>query len=211
MEGVRPHELRVETLQKMEVPRNALIAGTGIRDMTTTKNAYQLRCSDSRSFLILPGTSDLFLHGRDVLISDTTAYRNLQQAKRNATQSIELADTTAPNNASGQASIDPYAIAPGIVVIPASTLGRKIFMVYVRMADQREFLFTGDVSPLQANWREMKVPARLALQRKPLEWRTELHEWLGTINALSHAAPDMVIVSGYDMEEIPFTKGRFSD
>ena len=55
----------------------------------------------------------------------------------------------------------PQAVAPGVVVIPAPshTLGSQ--MVFVKLADGREFLFAGDIATMASSWRELRARSRL--------------------------------------------------
>ncbi len=111
-----------------------------------------------------------------------------------------------PWPAGAQARIAPFryagmaAIAPGIVLIrdPGHTPGSQ--MIYARLADGREFLFTGDTATMAQSWREVRARSRLVGQYILGEDRAAVHGWLKAIRALHRAAPAMVIVPGHEYE-----------
>ncbi|MEY4721677.1 MAG: hypothetical protein RIQ46_1402 [Pseudomonadota bacterium] len=99
---------------------------------------------------------------------------------------------------------EPQAVAPGVVVIPAPhshTPGSQ--MIFVRLADGREYLFTGDISPLTANWQQLRLRSRLLSEHVSPSNRVEVHAWLQAIRQMKQAAPDLVIVPGHDL--LPLT------
>lgn len=96
----------------------------------------------------------------------------------------------------------PAAIAPGIVVIPAPshTLGSQ--MIFVRLGDGREYLFTGDIATLAQSWKETRARSRLVGEYFTTENRAEVFAWLKTIRALKAAAPNLIILTGHDFEAV---------
>ena len=95
----------------------------------------------------------------------------------------------------------PQAVAPGIVVIPAPdshTPGSQ--MIFVRLADGRELLFTGDISSFGQNWQEQRGRSRLIETWFAPENRDEVFDWLKTIEAWHTQAPGLLIVPGHDYE-----------
>ena len=102
-----------------------------------------------------------------------------------------------------QASVigtQPVAIAPGVVIIPASSHTAGSQMVFVRLADGREFLFTGDIATLAQSWRELRARSRFVGDYFAPEDRGEVFAWLSTIRALKKAAPALVVLPGHDWE-----------
>ena len=94
---------------------------------------------------------------------------------------------------------DPQAVAPGVVVIPAPfshTPGSQ--MIFVRLDDGREYLFTGDISPLSANWQQLRLRSRLLSEHVSPSNRLEVHAWLQAIRNLKRQVPGLVIVPGHD-------------
>ena len=92
------------------------------------------------------------------------------------------------------------AIAPGVVLIrtPGHTPGSQ--MVYARLADGREVLFTGDTSTMTRSWQELRARSRLIGDLIVHEDRAAVFGWLKTIRRLHHAAPEMTIIPGHEWE-----------
>jgi glyoxylase-like metal-dependent hydrolase (beta-lactamase superfamily II) len=110
-----------------------------------------------------------------------------------------------PQSPAPHASISgsvPLAIAPGVVVIPSPSHTPGSQMIYVHLADGREFLFTGDIATMAQSWRELRARSRLLSQVIGEEDRREVYAWLKTIRALHTAAPKMQIIAGHDYEWI---------
>jgi len=94
----------------------------------------------------------------------------------------------------------PAAVAPGVVTIPAPSHTPGSQMIYVRLANGREYLFTGDIATLTISWQQVRGRSRLLSQYLMPEDRNEIRAWLLTINKLKEQAPDMTIVPGHDYE-----------
>lgn len=96
----------------------------------------------------------------------------------------------------------PRAVAPGVVVIPtrAPTPGSQ--MVFVRLADGREYLFTGDVAPFDINVTELRVRSNLIDRDRGQDSRRATMRWLLTIQQIRAAAPGLTIVAGHDYDRI---------
>ena len=94
----------------------------------------------------------------------------------------------------------PVAVAPGVVVIPAPSHTAGSQMVFVRLADGREFLFTGDISTLAQNWKQLRARSRLIGDYLAPEARPEVFAWLKTIRALKVQAPGLAVLPGHDFE-----------
>ncbi|MEQ1498908.1 MAG: MBL fold metallo-hydrolase [Novosphingobium sp.] len=102
-----------------------------------------------------------------------------------------------------QAAITGSAIRPvaaGVVVIPAPSHTPGSQMVFVRLADGREFLFTGDIATLALNWQQQRARSRLIGDWIAPENRAEVYSWLLTIAALKAASPGLVVLPGHDFE-----------
>lgn len=100
------------------------------------------------------------------------------------------------------------AVAPGVVVIPAPSHTPGSQMIYVRLADGREYLFTGDIATLAQSWKDLRARSRLIGDWLAPEDRGEVYSWLRTIRALKAAAPALHVVPGHDFEwlENPLNK-----
>ena len=95
----------------------------------------------------------------------------------------------------------PQAVAPGVVVIPAPdshTPGSQL--IFVRLADGREFLFVGDIASFTQNWQELRGRSRLVQRWFTHDNRAEVFAWLKTIQQLKAADPGLVVVPGHDFE-----------
>ena len=104
----------------------------------------------------------------------------------------------------------PVAIAPGVVVIPAASHTDGSQMVFVRLADGREFLFTGDIATMAQSWQELRARSRLIGDHLAPESRGEVFAWLKTIRALKAQSPGLIVLPGHDFELLiqPENKGK---
>ena len=92
----------------------------------------------------------------------------------------------------------PRAVAPGVVVIPAPSHTPGSQMIFVRLADGREYLFTGDIATMARNWEQLRARSRLVGTYFAAEDRREVYAWLRTIRALKAAASRLQVVPGHD-------------
>lgn len=221
-EGARPVEVRVETVGLRFNSRNMLAAGTGLRSMPNTVRAYELVVPGSAPVVIDAGISEKAALAHDFERFDKAAQARVERALSRAGHAVLLADKPTHNGGHEDGERRParelpppggapYALAPGVVVIPAGGLRPGTAMVYAWLANGREYLFTGDVAQLAASWAELRPPARLATREEPDTYRSENLSWLMTINALRRAAPQMILVAGHDPAKVPFSVGTFSD
>lgn len=220
--GARPTTLRVETVGRKSVSLNLMAAGAGLRHVPAAIRAYELVVPGRGPIVLDAGTSPAMARRHDLIMFDARAQRRVERALHAASLRILLVDkslhnggyphgeprpgwfTTPPGGA-------PHPVAPGVVAIPVTGLTPGSTMVYARMADGREFLFTGEGAKTNASWRDLRPPARLAMSREPQGYRREMISWLMTINALHAAAPQMVIVTSHDSANVPFSVATFSD
>ena len=98
----------------------------------------------------------------------------------------------------------PQALAPGLVVIPTPGHTPGSQMIYVRLGNGREYLFTGDTATLEVSWRQRRARSRLIsmVVGAPAEDRAAVYGWLATINRWHREAPAMVIVPGHEWEAL---------
>lgn len=102
----------------------------------------------------------------------------------------------------------PRAVAPGVVTIPAPSHTPGSQMIFVHLADGREFLFTGDIATLASSWIETRARSRLVGDYLAPEDRAEVFAWLKTIQALQQAAPALQVIPGHDFEWIDHAKDK---
>lgn len=100
------------------------------------------------------------------------------------------------------------AIAPGVVLIrtPGHTPGSQ--MVYARLANGREYLFTGDTATMARNWEQLRARSRLIGDLIAHEDRAAVFGWLKAIRRLHRAAPAMTIVPGHEWEALALDAPR---
>jgi len=94
------------------------------------------------------------------------------------------------------------AIAPGVVLIraPGHTPGSQ--MIYVRRADGREFLFTGDVASMADNVRLQRIRSRLVTDFFTHENRRAVMLQTIALYRLVREHPDLLLVPGHDGAEV---------
>lgn len=92
------------------------------------------------------------------------------------------------------------AVAPGVVVIPAPSHTPGSQMIYVRLADGHEYLFTGDIATFAQSWQQLRARSRLVGDYIAPENRGEVFAWLRTIRALKATAPALTVLAGHDFE-----------
>lgn len=99
-------------------------------------------------------------------------------------------------------------IAPGVVLLqaPGHTPGSQI--VYVRTADDKEYLFIGDIAWTTRNVDTGKGKPRLLTQFMLGENREAVFGQLAAIRALHASAPGIIIVPGHDTRTIDALVGR---
>jgi hypothetical protein len=77
-------------------------------------------------------------------------------------------------------------------------------MIFVRLADGREYLFTGDIATMAQSWQDLRARSRLIGVYLAPENRDEVFTWLKTIRALKGQAPKLEVIAGHDYEWIKF-------
>jgi glyoxylase-like metal-dependent hydrolase (beta-lactamase superfamily II) len=110
------------------------------------------------------------------------------------------------------ASVRPFAyaraaaVAPGVVLIrtPGHTPGSQ--MVFVRLADGREYLLAGDTATMTRNWTQLRARSRLIGDWLVGEDRPAVFAWLKAIRALHRADPGLVVVPGHEDEALRLAK-----
>lgn len=107
-----------------------------------------------------------------------------------------------------QAAYAPFALAPGVVVIPAPSHTPGSQMIYVRLANGREYLFTGDIATLDISWRQLRARSHLIGTFFAPEDRGAVYAWLKTVKALKAANHGLFIVPGHDAGAILATEAH---
>ena len=219
IEGQAPSEVRVELIGHLDVMRNALVAGWGLRSVRTAVRSYQLTVPDGKPIVIDAGTTRTAARDLGMTGFDEAAQQRVNRAVARASRVVILLDEALHNGgrkrrdtgASAAFNPAPYPLAPGVVVIPTEGLGKAARMVYARLEDGREFLFTGPAAKVGESLRTLAPPARIGTGGESPVYLPESKAWLTTINALRKAAPHMTVVTGHDFTQVPYAKRGFSE
>jgi len=219
--GEAPHELRQEVLGYRSVLYNRIAAGSGLRPIRLAVRAFELVVPGQPPILIDAGTTPAEARERDLQDFDFAAQQRVDRSAQGAALKLLLLDrplhrgNTALTSPAAAAPPDlgggePRAVAPGIVAIPLEGMPDRAMMVYTRLADGREFLFTGDVATVDANWLDARPPARTFATLAKADERRLTVSWLKTIKALKRAAPTMIIVAGHEPRDVPGIASGFA-
>jgi hypothetical protein len=214
--GQAPVEVRYEVIGRRRVTSDLLAAGSGLRPVVFVIRAYELVLPQRHVITIDRGMSRSLAQAHSVGDFDPEAQAVLERAVAASQVALVLASdmhhsgriAAPPELGSGlepgltetraASPRSPYAVAPGVVVLPADEVAPGERMVYVRLADGQELLFAGDIARVGASWREQRPPARLFTTFLVNGEREEIAAWLRTVLALKSDAPELQIVAGHD-------------
>ncbi|MEP7221871.1 MAG: MBL fold metallo-hydrolase [Novosphingobium sp.] len=96
--------------------------------------------------------------------------------------------------------LHPQAAAPGVVVIPAPGHSPGSQLIFVQLASGAEYLFTGDIASMAANWREQRPRSRVLTDYVLPEDRRAVLGWLRAIDGLHKAAPGLFVIASHDFD-----------
>lgn len=218
--GQRPVQVRSEILGSARIMRNRLIAGWGLRPAPLAVRSFQLVMPGNQSIVIGAGVSAATAEKFDMRDYRAAPQNRVEAAMRQAAHTVMLnggplqrGDLPASprNTAPAKADAAPYPLAPGVVVIPVPGIEPAAKLVYVRLANGREFLFAGAAAKVHESLTTLVPPARISQRADLPNSGTETKSWLMTINALRHAAPDMAVVSAHEPAGIPHVVKGFID
>ena len=223
--GVAPKEARYETIGRRRIVGDLLAAGSGLRPVTFAIRAYQLYAPDGQSVTIDRGMPRELAEQHRISDFDPIAQAHVDQAVAGARIALMLSrkpqhsgsvvspvegKTRLPPAYAASAGA-PYAVAPGVVVIPADGVRRADCMVFARLSGGREILFTGDVAAINVSWIEQRPPARIVTTFLAPGDREQIASWLRTIRSLKAQAPALQIVAGHDAALPRMVKRDFID
>jgi hypothetical protein len=215
--GAAPDRIRFERIASQSLMGNRVAAGTGLRAISLHTLSYMADYGDGAPVLIGAGmtraTARRFGHksfapraqARVVTaLSNAQAIVPLSPAPEQlgglrvlgATEQAKLLDAKLAEQQQADRKGKAYRIAPGMVIIPTPQFRPGTRMVYARLANGREYLFTGSLSPLGRNWEGPRLPARAVTDLGQREDRQAMLSWLLTIRALKRQAPQLVVVPG---------------
>lgn len=193
MPGSAPTDVTYTLLGSRYAVGDYFAAGIGLKRRSMAMIAWSLPVPGKGPIMIDPGVSPA---PADIGIADFDRSR-LEQVTV-AAQGASLVLQTqgiAPWHGS---LVTARAVAPGVVVIPAPGYVPGARLVFVRLADGREFLFAGNIAALSENWSQLRARSRLAARWGPPQNSSETYAWLRTIEQLRREAPRLVVVPGHD-------------
>lgn len=238
MPGVRPASVTYELAAYRLLPGNLLVAGSGLKRKLVGVMAWRLEVpggkpvmidtgiqpkdadvSDSSGFhadaqhriersmsesgLVLLTHEHLDHAGGVMALAVGSPVRNSVRLNQGQAMAAGLSGTdTLPG------AREPFAVAPGIVVIPAPSHTPGSQLIFVVLGDGTELLFVGDVASFTQNWTEQRARSRLVSQYIISEDRDAVYAWLGTIAALKRTDPALVVVPGHDFEWVHDPKNK---
>jgi glyoxylase-like metal-dependent hydrolase (beta-lactamase superfamily II) len=94
------------------------------------------------------------------------------------------------------------SVAPGVVAIKANSHTPGSQLLFVKLKDGREYLFPGDISSMDRNWRETRARSRLVGEVLIDEDRAAVFRWLRAFRALADANPKLIVVPTHDAAAI---------
>ncbi len=215
--GSAPVEIRFESVGKALRVRAFAGAGRGLRPDRLFVLTYKLVVPGKPPIIIGSGMTGWQARKLDFQTYHSDAQKRVEQALHAASHVIPLANGVTHTGGlkplagtpTGERIEDwldmleaadragrPHAVARGVVVIPTQSLGKGNRLVYVRLAQGREYLFAGSLARTRANWTELRAPARIMTDYVQKQDRREIYSWLLTLRKLKREAPGLVIVSG---------------
>lgn len=220
--GASPTAIAYETVAHGTMQRNLTAAGTGIRLMDQAVQAFRVEFPGERPIAIDTGITESEAQHQDYEEFDAMAQSRVSKAADEARLIILLANGPPHDGGLSEPGMPipearrsrivgqqrrqtgPYAVEPGVVVIPMADVGAQHRLVYVRLKDGEEFLFAGAIASSDLNWREVRAPARLMTDYVQPQDREPLLSWLRTVRRLKDDAPDLHIVP---LHELPAKSG----
>ncbi|HMO67272.1 MAG TPA: hypothetical protein PKE25_01165 [Novosphingobium sp.] len=185
--GAAPTSVDVEILARREEPATLSAAGAGLRFRRLAAMGYVLEVPGRGPLVIDPVAAPIL--GQPPESIDPKAMVRMRARAGQASLILSI------RNPGALSEPVPEAVAPGVVVIPAAG-GR---MIFARLADGREALFTGEIAPLAASWLHFMPPSRWRGQDMAPETRREVQAWLRTIRQWHNESPDLVVLPGNDV------------
>lgn len=219
MPGPRPTAIQGTVVAWDRTPTTLLAAGAGLKRRLYTVMSYRLAVPGDAPIVIDTGTTgaaagrnwiETFLETRQrqvdadlaearLIVPTAAGPENLGGLARLAQRpgGGPLMAKTVMNPGSAGAA-PPRAVSPGVVVIPAGAPTADVQMVYVGLANGREYLFAGPVAPYAVNATQLRTRSRLLDWWAGREDRAGAMRWLVTMRKWQREAPGLFVVPGYD-------------
>lgn len=215
--GRLPERIRFETTGAYDRMGNLVAAGSGMRVNRHYRFAYLIDFNDRAPVLVGSGSSRKQADALGDVAYFAAAQARVEGALHKAAVMVPLdpgpAQTgglsllrPAPDKARLEGALQrmalldagmlPYALAPGVVVIPTPGWRDGSRLVYVRTGEGREYILAGDLSRIRENWSQLRAPAAYFTSYTSGDNRQEIFAWLMTLRKLKAQAPRLAIVSG---------------
>jgi hypothetical protein len=227
IEGARPTDIAAERVAYVYRRSNWMAAGSGARQRVVSTLASRVGYGSAAPVLIDTGmpakaaaeanvmrydeasmkrVSAVMEYARAIVLTGNRVnqiggLRDLASKAAKGKALLTPEQAKALGNDSPEPSLsatEPAAIAPGIVTIPTNAPLDGMQMIYVRTGNGREFLFTGNIAPLDVSWRRRKGRPRIRTDILLKENRKDAMSWLKTISRLKRQAPDLHVIAGQD-------------
>lgn len=198
--GPAPDSVGMVLVAHRLLPGNLVAAGSGMKRRNLGRIAFVLPTPGGAPLLIEPGLAIGPEAGIRVSKQHLDAAARVDHVRRQAALVVSMEGQAADR--------EPYALAPGVVAIPAPSHSARTRMIYVRLANGAEYLFAGDVAPMALSWQEQRGRARLVSDWLVPEDRHAVFAWLRTIRRLKQEAPDLHVIPGYDYEWLVDPRNR---
>lgn len=225
LRGSAPQEVQYETIGRRRLVGDLIAAGSGLRPVVFAIRAYKLTWPDGQVITIDRGMPRALAQSQRLSDFDPVAQAHVEQAVASASTKLLLSyepqhsgsakrpfgGRIPPSSAPDTSADVPYAVAPGVVVIPANGVRPGERMIYVRLGDGNELLFAGDIAPANVSWSEQRPPARFVTTFFVPGNREQIAAWLRTIQSLKKEAPSLQIVAGHDSALPRVLKHGFND
>jgi len=129
---------------------------------------------------------------------DAARLRRIATETKIASLILHTHGPMSPHKPASPSFATAQAIAPGVVIIPTDGHAPDTRLIYVQLANGKEFLFAGNIGTLSENWTDLRLRSHWAAWRGPRQNDDETYAWLRTIRQLGAEAPRMTIVPGHD-------------
>ncbi|MDP9056895.1 MAG: hypothetical protein M3N34_06130 [Pseudomonadota bacterium] len=205
--GQRPTAIAAALVATRPVVGEVFAAGIGFQQRHLVRITWVLPVPDKGPIIIDPGVvpddpDEGFFEKIDGaklrLIGAETKNASLILRTGGSISLLSQASSAAQASTRPASFTTAQAVAPGVVLIPAPGHAPDTRLIYVQLADGREFLFAGNIAPLSENWIKLRLRSHLAAIWGPRQNDDETRAWLSTIRQLRAEAPRMNIVPGHD-------------
>ncbi len=143
----------------------------------------------------------IFYHPQQAQLTNTLRLTQAQLAAPAPYAGLER-NLLKAENFSGLDLTEPFALAPGVVLIPAAGHTPGSLMVYVHLDNGEEFLFVGDIAWHHRNIEVARPKARLASEWIIQEDYAAVNGQIQALAQLQAAEPQLHIVAGHDWQQV---------